>query len=78
MTYRSKDEVIENRKHDPVPRFEKILVEAGVMTPQDVESMRKDVLRETNEATDKAEAMPYPQASDLYENLYEGAWEPWQ
>jgi hypothetical protein len=40
--------------------------------------MRKDVLRETNEATDKAEAMPYPEAADLYKHLYEGAWEPWQ
>ena len=40
--------------------------------------MKKDVLRETNEATDRAEAMPYPEPSDLYTHLYEGAWEPWQ
>lgn len=78
MTYRTKDEVVEHRKHDPVPRFERILIDAGVMTAQDVEAMRKDVLRETNEATDKAEAMPYPEPSDLYKHLYEGAWEPWQ
>lgn len=78
MTYRTKDEVVEHRKHDPVPRFEQILIETGVMTAQDVETMKKDVLRETNEATDKAETMPYPQASDLYKHLYEGAWEPWQ
>ena len=32
----------------------------------------------SNEATDKAEAMPYPEPSDLYKHLYEGAWEPWQ
>ena len=32
--------------------------------------MRKDVLRETNEATDKAEAMPYPAAlRTLYQSL---------
>jgi 2-oxoisovalerate dehydrogenase E1 component alpha subunit len=78
MTYRTKDEVTENRKHDPVPRFERALLESGVMSPEDVDAMKKSVLRETNEATDKAEAMPYPQPSDLYENLYEGAWEPWQ
>ena len=78
MTYRSKDEVTENRKHDPVPRFERVLIDAGVVTAAEVEAMRKDVLRETNEATDKAEAMPYPAASDLYEHLYEGAWQPWQ
>jgi len=78
MTYRTKEEVLEHRKHDPVPRFESILVEYGVMTAQDVEAMRKDVLRETNEATDKAESMPYPEPKDLYTHVYEGAWEPWQ
>jgi 2-oxoisovalerate dehydrogenase E1 component alpha subunit len=78
MTYRTRDEVSEHRKDDPVPRFENVLLSAGVVTAAEVEAMRKDVLRETNEATDKAEAMPYPQPSDLYKNLYEGAWEPWQ
>lgn len=78
MTYRTKDEVTENRKFDPVPRFEKVLLDAGVMSVEQIDAMKKDVLRETNEATDKAEAMPYPEAADLYKHLYEGAWEPWQ
>jgi TPP-dependent pyruvate/acetoin dehydrogenase alpha subunit len=77
MTYRTKDEVSEHRKMDPVPKFERVLLDAGVMTADDIEAMRKDVLRETNEATDKAESMPYPEASDLYKHLYEGQWEPW-
>ena len=78
MTYRTKDEVTEHRKHDPVPQFELRLLETRVMTNADVEAMKKDVLRETNDATDRAEAMPYPAASDLYTHLYEGAWQPWQ
>jgi 2-oxoisovalerate dehydrogenase E1 component alpha subunit len=78
MTYRTKEMVAEQRKNDPVPMFERLLIEGGVMTAQDVEHMKKSVLRETNEATDKAEAMPYPTAAELYTNLYEGAWQPWQ
>jgi 2-oxoisovalerate dehydrogenase E1 component alpha subunit len=78
MTYRTRDEIVERRKSDPVPRFEAILIEQGVMTAGEVEAMRKDVLRETNEATDAAEAQPYPQAADLYTHAYEGPWEPWQ
>ncbi len=78
LTYRTKDDVAEHRKNDPVPRFERALIECGVMTAEDVETMRKDVRRETDEATDKAEAMPYPQTAELYTHLYEGAWEPWQ
>jgi 2-oxoisovalerate dehydrogenase E1 component alpha subunit len=78
MTYRTREEVLEQRKYDPVPRFEALLVEQGVMSAPEVEAMRKDVLRETNEATDAAEAQPYPQPSDLYTHVYEGAWQPWQ
>ncbi len=78
MTYRTKEIVAEARKNDPVPNFHTVLVDNGVMSEADVDAMKKDVLRETNDATDKAEAVPYPQASDLYTNLYEGAWQPWQ
>ena len=61
MTYRTREEVSEHRKHDPVPRFERLLLEAGVIDDADVDAISsKDVLRETNEATDSAEAMPYP------------------
>jgi 2-oxoisovalerate dehydrogenase E1 component alpha subunit len=78
MTYRTKEMVAEQRKDDPVPHFERVLLDAGVMNEKDIEALRKDVLRETNEATDKAESMPYPVASDLYTHVYEGAWQPWQ
>lgn len=78
MTYRTKEIVAEARKNDPVPMFERTLLDAGVVSDDDVAAMKKDVLRETNEATDRAESMPYPQPSDLYTHLYEGAWQPWQ
>ena len=78
MTYRTRGEVTEHRKLDPVPQFEALLVDAGVISSADLNALKKDVLRETNDATDRAEAMPFPQASDLYTHLYEGAWQPWQ
>jgi 2-oxoisovalerate dehydrogenase E1 component alpha subunit len=78
MTYRTREDVLERRKQDPVPAFESFLLEHRIMSEQDVAAMRKDVLRETNEATDAAEALPYPDPADLYKNIYEGAWQPWQ
>jgi len=77
-TYRTKEEVEAHRKDDPVPRFERWIVEHGVMTADEVEAMKKDVVREVNECTDAAEAEPYPEPSDLYTHVVEGAWEPWQ
>ena len=78
MTYRTREDVMQRRKQDPVPAFEALLLERGIMKADQVSAMRKDVLRETNEATDAAEALPYPAAADLYTHVYEGAWQPWQ
>ena len=78
MTYRTKEEVDAHRKDDPVPRFERVLLDNEVMSAADIEQLKRDVLRETNDATDRAEAMPYPTAADLYTHLHEGAWQPWQ
>jgi 2-oxoisovalerate dehydrogenase E1 component alpha subunit len=77
-TYRTRDAVEERRKLDPVPRFEQVLIEAGVIDEARAKAMRADVLRETNEATDAAEAQPYPAPSSLYTNLVAGNYEPWQ
>lgn len=77
-TYRSREEVAERRKFDPVPNFERFLVENGVLTAEGAQELKSSVLAETNEATDRAESMPYPRPEDLYSNLYEGSWEPWQ
>jgi len=77
-TYRSREEIEERRKMDPVPRFEQALIEAGVIDETRRKQLRADVLRETNEATDAAEAQPYPPAESLYTNVVAGDYRPWQ
>lgn len=77
-TYRSREEVEEHRKRDPVPGFERVLVENGVLTAEGVEELKRSILAEANDATDRAEAMPYPAPSDLYEKVYADGWEPWR
>jgi 2-oxoisovalerate dehydrogenase E1 component alpha subunit len=77
-TYRSRDEVNARRKDDPVPNFERFLVEHGVLTAETAENLKSSVLAEANDATDRAEAMPYPRPEDLYTQLHGDAWEPWR
>jgi 2-oxoisovalerate dehydrogenase E1 component alpha subunit len=77
-TYRSREEVADRRKKDPVPNFERFLIERGVLSAQEADALKSSVLTEANEATDRAEAMPYPEPRDLYTNVHEGHWEPWQ
>jgi 2-oxoisovalerate dehydrogenase E1 component alpha subunit len=76
-TYRSPDEVRARRKDDPVPCFERLLVEHAVLSAEQVEALKRSVLEETNEATDRAEAMAYPGSADLYEKVYAEGWQPW-
>ena len=76
-TYRSRDEIERHRHLDSLPRFERVLVESSVMTSDDVSAMKREVLAHVNDVTDRAEALPYPVASDLYTNVYEGTHEPW-
>jgi 2-oxoisovalerate dehydrogenase E1 component alpha subunit len=76
-TYRSPDEVKARRKDDPVPCFERLLAEHGVLNAEQAEALKRSVLEETNDATDRAEAMAYPDAADLYEKVYAEGWEPW-
>jgi 2-oxoisovalerate dehydrogenase E1 component alpha subunit len=77
-TYRSREEVAERRKEDPVPRFGDALVEHGILTPQSRQDLEAGVLAEINDATDRAEARPYPPAADLYERVYADSYQPWQ
>jgi 2-oxoisovalerate dehydrogenase E1 component alpha subunit len=77
-TYRTREEVAERRKADPVPSFEAMLIANGVLAPSAAQALKSSVLAAANEATDRAETMPYPQRTDLFTNVHAGSWEPWQ
>jgi 2-oxoisovalerate dehydrogenase E1 component alpha subunit len=77
-SYRDRADVEAARKHDPLPAFEARLIDAGVLDAPRAQALKLQVLRETNEATDAAEALPYPEPADLYTCVYAGAYEPWQ
>jgi 2-oxoisovalerate dehydrogenase E1 component alpha subunit len=76
-TYRTREEIERHRSQDPIPIFERFLLEHGLMTADDVTAMKKEVLALVNDITDRAEALPFPEPSQLYVNVYEGTHEPW-
>lgn len=76
-TYRTREEVAQQRANDPVPRFERRLIDDGVLTAEHVEAMRKEVTTLVNETTDMVENEPPPAAETLYTNVYAGPTEPW-
>ncbi len=77
-TYRSREEVETRRRDDPVPCFEALLIDAGILTAESVDALKRSILEEANEATDAAEAMPYAPANALFDNVYADGWQPWR
>ena len=80
LTYRTATKIEEQRKHDPVPRVRtRLLDRAGII---DDGGRRRDAQRRAprNERGDRRGrgAALSRHASDLYTNVYEGAWQPWQ
>jgi len=77
-TYRSHEEVEARRKDDPVPKFERLLVEHGILSAEGLAELKQSVLAEANEATDQAEAMPYSAPESLYDGVYADDHRPWR
>jgi 2-oxoisovalerate dehydrogenase E1 component alpha subunit len=76
-TYRAREEVEAQRKLDPLPRFERRLLEAGVIVEERLEAMRREVTATVNATTDAVEKEASPDAQQLYGNVYEGSEAPW-
>ena len=76
-TYRTRDDVAQARINDPIPRFERRLIDEGILTVDAIETLRREVTQLVNETTDAVEAEPPPDASQLYGNVYAGSHDPW-
>jgi 2-oxoisovalerate dehydrogenase E1 component alpha subunit len=76
--YRDREELARQRADDPVPKFERVLLEAGIIDDAALAAMKADVLQQANDATDAAEGLPYPSVDDMTTHIYAGAaYEPW-
>jgi 2-oxoisovalerate dehydrogenase E1 component alpha subunit len=76
--YRDREELAHQRDDDPVPKYERVLLEAGLINDESLAKMKADVLRLANDATDDAETLPYPSVDDMTTHVYAGpAYEPW-
>ena len=66
-------ELIEQWKaKDPLPRFERALMEMGVGTQQEFDSIQQRVKQEIDAATDEAERSPMPDPADAGKGLFAG------
>jgi len=69
-TYRTKEEVEEWRKRDPIPRMESYLKDNDMIANDDIKAIRTETDARVQEAVDFAESSPFPPPDALYEDVY--------
>ena len=68
--YRTKDEVEDWRRRDPVATFPARLVEAGALSEEDVRKLDEQAVATVDEAVEFAERSPFPDLASLYDDIY--------
>jgi pyruvate dehydrogenase E1 component alpha subunit len=69
-TYRTKDEVEENRHRDPIELLATRMREAGTLTADQFAELEADVAAEVADAVTFAEESPEPDAAQLFTDVY--------
>jgi 2-oxoisovalerate dehydrogenase E1 component len=68
--YRTREEEATWKARDPIPNFAAALVEAGVVTEEEVDAIEEQVERAINEATQFALSSPMPLVDELEKYVY--------
>jgi pyruvate dehydrogenase E1 component alpha subunit len=68
--YRTKEDVEEWRKRDPIETFKGRLVEEGVLSEEDAKRLDEEVMAEVDVATEFADQSPFPDLDSLYDDIY--------
>jgi pyruvate dehydrogenase E1 component alpha subunit len=68
--YRTKEQVDEWRKRDPLLVFGDQLVAAGILGEDEREQMDRETIERVDEAVAFADASPHPSPNDLYDDIY--------
>ncbi len=68
--YRSQEEIAFWQTHSPIQRFSSFLLEKGVLSTQELETIQNQAVQKVMDAIDYAKAQPHPQVDDLEKDVY--------
>ena len=69
-TYRTKEEIAEWKKKDPIARFRKKLIEMGVLAEKEADEINQEINEETEKAVQFAEESPLPAPEEALEDVF--------
>ena len=68
--YRTKEQVEEWRKRDPINVFSGRLVKDGMISDEDVEKLDAKAMERVDAAVEFADNSPFPELDSLYDDIY--------
>jgi 2-oxoisovalerate dehydrogenase E1 component len=68
--YRQPKDLEEDLKNDPIPRFERFLIEQGFLAAAELPKMTEEIQTRINRAAEWAEGQPMPDVSELEKYVY--------
>src|SRR4051812_5471782 len=68
--YRTKEEVEEWRRLDPIAAFSRRLVDEDVLTQEQIEKLDQEAIETVDEAVKFADESPFPDLDSLYDDIY--------
>jgi TPP-dependent pyruvate/acetoin dehydrogenase alpha subunit len=70
QTYKTKKEIEEWMKKDPIPRFRKTIAEMGILTEEEAVKIQREINEEIEEAVKFAERSPFPAPEETLDDVY--------
>lgn len=68
--YRTKEELKEYKSKDPIEQVLKTIQSKKYLTKKEIEAIQEEVKKQVDESVEFAEESPYPDGSELYEDVY--------
>lgn len=71
LTYRTKEEVEEEKKNDGLIHFKAYVLEEGILSEAEHDTLEAEIKKEIDEGTSYAEKAPFQSIDQLYDGVYE-------
>lgn len=69
-SYRTKEELNEYKKLDPIETTKSTIIARNFATEAELETMEENIIKEVEASVEFAENSPYPDAADLFKDVY--------
>lgn len=69
--YKTQEEVLKENAQDPLPRFEKHLLQKGILTEEELESLKKKWQTQVEEAAQEADLLPFPKKETASDHVFQ-------